>query len=81
MSKIPIGVHGRVTNGAQPGLTVLVQDDPENTGGFLIFQWWAGSDGPNEHGAFDDWVESAESLERFFTHKGWSVHWDRPAGS
>jgi hypothetical protein len=78
MSNIPIGVEGKVTNASQPGLMIRVEDDAENTGGFLIYQWWEGSDGPNEQGAFDDWVESVEDLQRFFTHKGWSVLWKQP---
>jgi hypothetical protein len=81
MSKIPIGVQGRVMNTPQPGLTVRVENDSEDTGGFLIYQWWHGSQGPNQHGAFDDWVESVEGVEKFFAQKGWSVNWDRPSNS
>ena len=81
MSKIPIGVQGRVINAPQQGLTLLLENDSQNTGGFLIYQWWNGSQGPNEHGAFDDWVASLDGVEQFIANNGWSVDWDRPATS
>jgi hypothetical protein len=75
MSHIPMGVCGRVTNAEHPNMMIRVEDDSLNTGGFLIYQWWDGSNGPNQYGAFDDWVESLALLENFFAHKGWSVEW------
>jgi len=77
MSKIPIGVRGRVLNGQHPNMKIRVDDDVEDTGGFLIYQWWDGSNGPNEHGAFDDWVESRASLERYIANVGWTVEWEK----
>jgi hypothetical protein len=75
MSKIMLGIPGKVLNGAHPNMMIRVDDDAANTGGYLIFQWWDGSNGPNEHGAFDDWVESQAALERYFALTGWSVEW------
>jgi len=77
MITIPFGIHGRVLNGDHPNMMIRVEDDAENTGGFLIYQWWDGSDGPNEHSAFDDWVESRAALEQYFAHKAWSVEWEK----
>ena len=74
--KIPIGVAGAVLNSKHPGHRVRVADDTENTGGFLIFEWWDGSDGPNENRAFDSWVESREVLEAYFIEAGWEVEWE-----
>jgi len=54
---------------------VKVVDDSVNTGGFLIYQWWDGSNGPNENAAFGDWVENREQLETFFREEGWNVDW------
>jgi len=74
---IPIGVVGVVENGSRPGMRVRVEDDSAASGGIFIFQWWDGSDGPNEGGAFDDWVESLADLEAYWIESGWSVRWER----
>jgi hypothetical protein len=76
MIKIPFGILGRVLNGEHPNMMIRVDDDAENTGGFLIYQWWDGSNGPNEHGAFDNWVETQAKLERFFEQSGWLIEWE-----
>lgn len=52
-----------------------VEDDSENTGGFLVFERWVDSGGPNNEGAFDSWVENLESLGKFFVESGWDVKW------
>jgi hypothetical protein len=78
MNEIPLEVQGKVLNAPYPNMTVLVRHDPEQTGGYFIFQWWDGSNGPNEHSAFDDWVESAEDLQQYFTESGWTVEWEKP---
>jgi len=77
---IQVGVVGSVLNGRHPDMKVEVIDDTNVTGGFLIFQWWPDSGGPNSHGAFDDWVESREALERYWQESGWLVRWDAPEG-
>jgi len=76
MTNIPLGVRGKVLNGTHPNTMIRMDDDTKNTGGFLIYQWWDGSNGPNELGAFDDWVESRASLEQYFANTGWSVEWE-----
>jgi hypothetical protein len=50
-------------------------DDRKATGGFLIYEWWTESNGPNHKGAFDSWVESEAALERFIVESGWVVQW------
>ena len=72
---IPIGIEGHIKNSERPFHVVLVRDDTANTGGFLIFESWAGSKGLNQNGAFDNWVESNTALEQFFTESGWVVQW------
>lgn len=72
---IPLNVEGRIVNAAREGHFVRVEDDRVNTGGFLIYEWWSGSDGPNDKGAFDSWVESKETLSRFFAESEWTVQW------
>jgi len=72
---IPIEIEGRISNSEYSSHVVLVKNDNANTGGFLIFESWVGSDGPNSNGSFDSWVENASALEQFFAESGWVVQW------
>ena len=74
--KIPIGVVGRIKNGEHAKMLVRVVDVSANTGGYLVYQWWPNSVGPNPDGAFDDWVESLKQLEEYFISTNWSIDWD-----
>lgn len=75
--EIPIEVIGTILNSQHAGHQVRVTDDSENTGGFLIFEWWQNSDGPNAGNAFDSWVENQADLQEFFLETGWVVQWAR----
>jgi hypothetical protein len=72
---IKVGITGEIVNSSHSGHRVRVVDDTENTGGFLIFEWWPGSGGPNEDEAFDNWVVDRSALERYFHESAWQVHW------
>jgi hypothetical protein len=72
---IPIGVIGEILNLGEVGHKVKVLDDTENTGGFLIYEWWDHSSGPNVENAFDAWVENQEMLNHFFKESGWHILW------
>lgn len=74
--RIPLNAEGRISNSENPAHRVLVRDDRQNTGGFLVIEWWERSAGPNANGAFDSWVESMSSLEQFFAESAWVVEWD-----
>jgi hypothetical protein len=74
---VPVGSVGRVTNSTRSGHCVRVEDDRDNTGGFLIFEWWVGAGGPNEQGAFDSWVATADDLLAFIQESGWKIDWGR----
>jgi hypothetical protein len=76
VSVVKIGCVGVVANSEHPKHHVRVVDDSENTGGFLIYEWWDGSNGPNENHAFDSWVETREDLDAFFREVGWNVEWN-----
>ncbi len=76
--KIPIGVVGKIQNGEHADMRVRVEDDTTNTGGYLVYQWWKNSEGPNADGAFDDWVESKKQLEDYFVSTGWWIDWEPP---
>jgi hypothetical protein len=77
--KIPIGVVGKIQNGEHADMRVRVEDDTTNTGGYLVYQWWKNSEGPNAYGAFDDWVESKKQLDDYFVSTGWSIDWEHSA--
>jgi hypothetical protein len=68
---IRIGKKGRITKGTSAGWFVLVDDDSENTGGFLIL---TAKDIDFEDG-FDNWVENMSSLEQYFQEAGWEIEW------
>lgn len=72
---IPLDTEGIIKNSEHPSHKVLVRDDHENTGGYLIFEWWEKSGGPNENEAFDDWVENSNALEQYFVESGWLIEW------
>ena len=76
MMNIPIGITGRIRNGEHADMHVRVEDDAASTGGYLVFQWWKDSDGPNPNGAFDDWVESIEQLDTYFGSTEWIIDWE-----
>ena len=73
MTSIPLERVGRITNGPDAGQYVLVRDDEEATGGFLVFQSLA----PDIFSApevFDAWVER-HLLDAFFLEADWGVDW------
>ena len=74
MSAIPIERVGRITAGSDTGQFVLVRDDQEQTGGFLIFQS-AAPDVLSAVEVFDSWVERRDALAEFFAEAGWEVEW------
>jgi hypothetical protein len=74
---IPIGVVGKIRNGDHSEMCVRVEDDTKSTGGYLVYQWWKNSNGPNTGGAFDDWVESKQQLDEYFAATGWSIDWEQ----
>ena len=73
--EIPIGIVGRVANSSQRNHFVRVAHDVDGTNGYLIFEWWDGSNGPNENQAFDGWVKDREDLVKYFEESNWEVVW------
>ena len=70
----PLERVGRITSGPDVGQFVLVRDDQERTGGFLVFQ----SSAPDIFSApevFDSWIERRDDLDAFFSEAGWDVTW------
>jgi len=73
---IPVNIEGKLRDSAHGDHRVIVRSDADATGGFLIYEWWTGSAGPNEHAAFDAWVEDEIALEAYFAEAGWQIDWD-----
>lgn len=65
---IPINTKGTIRSGKYEGWSVFIQDDSENTCGYLILIE-RGSDG------YDYWVEDLESLQQFLQESGWEIEW------
>lgn len=71
-SKIMIGTVGKIRVGDESGCWLRVDDDSENTGGFLVHV------SPNPEftgGSGDDWVESLDDLVAYFKECRWEVDW------
>lgn len=69
---VRIGVRGGIVQGDDAGLTVFVEDDSANGGGFLIL---VGQDPDEPHG-YDDWVATRRHLEGYFDASRWVVEWE-----
>ena len=57
--------------GDDAGSFVKIQDDSENTGGYLILL----SDRDDFSSGSDDWVEDSKALEQYFEESEWEVNW------
>ena len=73
--KIQMAVVGRVINSDKENHLIRIENDAQNTGGFLIFEKWVGSDGPNTREWFDSWIKDEASIERFIAESGWEIEW------
>lgn len=68
---IRVGQVGRIAAGDQRGWYLRVDDDAENTGGFLILTCRT----PDMTDCFDGWAENKQSLEQYFIESGWRILW------
>ena len=65
-----IGKKGRIRNGKYAGFFVRIEDDSQNTGGYLILRW---QDVPSV--GYDHWVENLADLEQYMNEAGWDIEW------
>lgn len=65
-----IGKKGVIKNGKQAGFFVRIDDDSQNTGGYLILTW---RDNPPE--GYDNWVENRTDIDQFMSEAGWEIEW------
>jgi len=69
--KIKIGTIGKIVKGDDSGCWIKIEDDSQNTGGFLIHQ----SETTTFAEGSDDWVENLEALEGYFQESMWEIDW------
>jgi hypothetical protein len=72
---VKINAVGTIVNSEHPAHQIRVEYDAEKTGGYFIFEWWDGSDGPNPGRAFDSWIETLDGVSEFIVESGWNIHW------
>ncbi len=70
--EIKIDVVGKIISGDDKGRFVKIQNDSQNTGGFLVLI--STKQDFSEKG-YDDWVESYDSLQKYFNESSWNVNW------
>ncbi len=70
---IKIGQVGTIISGDEAGFEVIIIDDSENTGGYLICTLRSFKQKSSE--SYDGWVEDYESLVGYFLESNWVVDW------
>lgn len=78
MNNLRIEKYGQILEGDLKNWYIFIQDDAENSGGFLILL--SASLNPADLRGFDDWVENFQDLKEYFQNKHWKIQWleDRP---
>jgi hypothetical protein len=69
---IKIGKKGLIKSGDYEGWHVTIQDDAENSGGYLVLI--QSPDKSNPIG-YDDWVENKEYLNKYIRDSNWTIDW------
>ena len=72
---IEIGKIGKIISGDDKGWELKIVDDDENTGGFLVLTSKDFSNPQAE--AYDAWVDSKQSLEKYFKESNWIIEWNQ----
>ena len=71
MTEIKINQYGKIIKGEKKGWFIFVQDDQENTGGYLILI----SPSINSKIGFDAWVLNEDDLRKYFLESEWEIDW------
>jgi predicted transcriptional regulator len=80
MNDIKLDTVGKIVKGDQQGWYILIEHDPDDTGGYYIFQ------APNEKvkeskEGYDDWLEKFEDITAYFTESSWIIEWIYPVNN
>jgi hypothetical protein len=77
---VPVGVTGVIQSGPDSGRFVRVVDDATQSGGLLVLVWWADATAPKGVAGFDDWLETIDHLDQYWSERGWKVEFPAPTG-
>lgn len=69
-----VGVTGKILEGRHKGWFIFIQDDAENTGGYLILVFNNINRFLSFEG-FDRWAENQETLQEMFDSAQWKIQW------
>jgi hypothetical protein len=72
MNKIEINKYGKIIRGEYENWLIYIQDDKENTGGYLILYMPA----KDSKVGYDDWVENNECLKQYFLNSDMEMQWE-----
>ncbi len=73
MIDLRIESYGQILEGELKDWYIFIQDDAENTGGYLIL--FSASLDSTDFKGFDVWVENFQDLQECFREKKWKIHW------
>lgn len=73
MSDLRIESYGQILEGELKDWYIFIQDDTENTGGYLIL--FSTSLDPTDSKGFDAWLENFQDLQESFREKKWKIRW------
>ena len=66
---------GLILEGEEKGCYVCVEEDHENTGGYLILTFNTLNPKDKTRIGFDSWVENIEALQSYFQESSWKIKW------
>ena len=72
---IEINKFGIIQEGESKGWNVYIEDNRQQTGGYLILVTPCSKSIPIELGGYDNWVEDFDALQRYFEEAHWKVKW------
>ena len=64
-----IDVKGVILNGKYRNWSILIQNDSESTGGYLILI-------NNKDVGFDDWVKNKDDISKYLHESEMEIKWD-----
>ena len=71
--KVKINKYDKIIKGDYEGQFIFIQDDKENTGGYLIL---ISKEKKSDIG-YDSWVEKYEDLKQYFLESKWKIEWEK----
>jgi hypothetical protein len=74
MSDIKLNTVGKIVGGDNLGWFILIEHDPDGTGGYYIYQSPIREVKSSSEG-FDDWLEKYEDIDGYFEESGWEINW------